>query len=72
VNISNVVETSQEVKNLSSVNPPQTLQPGDISNIATVLVKIVSVPQKANEVGYDTEMRIICCVYTTSLSLVSA
>ena len=47
-----MVETSQEVKNLSSVNPPQTLQPGDISNIATVLVKIVSVPQKANEVGY--------------------
>ncbi|CAB4018009.1 adhesion G- coupled receptor G7-like [Paramuricea clavata] len=53
VNNSNVVETSQEVKNLSSVNPPQTLQPGDISNIATVLAKIVSVPQKANEISDD-------------------
>ena len=53
MNVSNVVEVSEEVKNLSSFKPGQTLPPGDIANIATILEKIVSVKQKANEVGYD-------------------
>lgn len=49
MNVSNVAETTQEIKSLSSDG--QTLEAGDISNIATVLGKIVSVKQKANEVG---------------------
>ncbi len=53
MNIRNVVKTAQEVKNLSFVNETNhTLQAGDISNIATVLEKIVTVKRKANEVGY--------------------
>jgi hypothetical protein len=54
VNISNVVEITQELKNLSF--PGQKLQAGDISNVATVLEKIASLKQKVNEVGYDTEI----------------
>ena len=49
MNVNNVAETTQEIKSLSSDG--QTLEAGDISNIATVLGKIVSVKQKANEVG---------------------
>ncbi|CAB4012429.1 adhesion G- coupled receptor G7-like, partial [Paramuricea clavata] len=51
VNVSNVAETTQEIKSLSSDG--QTLEAGDISNIATVLEKIVSVKQKANEISED-------------------
>ena len=50
MNISNVVNITQEVKKLSVSSHP--LQARDISNIATILQKIVAVKQKANEVGY--------------------
>lgn len=52
VNNSNVVETAEQVKNLSSVTPEETLKDGDITNIATILEKIVSVKEDANEVSY--------------------
>ena len=56
VNISNVVNITQEVKRLSVDNSSHPLQAGDIDNIATVLKKIVEVKQKANEVGYMTSI----------------
>jgi hypothetical protein len=63
VNSSNVVEISQEVKNLSSVKPGRTLQSGDIANIAKTLEKIADVKEKANEVGYDHNHKLYCnCV----------
>ena len=47
-----MVNITQEVKELSVVNTSRRLQARDISNIATILQKIVAVKQKANEVGY--------------------
>ena len=51
MNKSNVVAITEEVKNLSSVDQSDTLGAGDISNVATVLEKIVSVNHNATEVG---------------------
>ena len=56
VNISNVVNITQEVKKLSVSSHP--LRAGDISNIATILQKIVAVKQKTNEVGYIIDCKI--------------
>ncbi|CAB3977978.1 neurogenic locus notch homolog 1-like [Paramuricea clavata] len=53
VNISNVVNITQELKKLSVDNSSHPLQAGDINNIATVLQKIVAVKQKANETFED-------------------
>ncbi|XP_028418860.1 adhesion G protein-coupled receptor E1-like [Dendronephthya gigantea] len=54
VNINNLVNISRDVRNLSSVNPTDsTLKSGDISNIATVLEKIVAVKVKSNEISDD-------------------
>ncbi|XP_028407271.1 deleted in malignant brain tumors 1 protein-like [Dendronephthya gigantea] len=53
VDFENVVNVTQEVRNLSFVNPEKTLQSGDISNIATILQKIVKVKQKSSEVSDD-------------------
>jgi flagellar assembly factor FliW len=52
VNISNVVNITKEVKKLSVNNSSHPLQAPDVSNIATILQKVVAVKQKANEVGY--------------------
>ncbi|CAB3990694.1 neurogenic locus Notch -like [Paramuricea clavata] len=53
VNISNVVNITKEVKKLSVKNPSHPLQAPDVSNIATILQKIVAVKQKANEISDD-------------------
>ncbi|XP_028416710.1 deleted in malignant brain tumors 1 protein-like [Dendronephthya gigantea] len=53
VDLENVVNVTQEVRNLSFVNPEKTLQSGDISNIATILQKIVKVKQKSSQVSDD-------------------
>ena len=53
MNVSNVVNVSKEIKDLSSVKPGQSLPPGDIASIASILENIVLVKEKANEVGYD-------------------
>ena len=44
------METTEKVRNLSSPNDAQTLDPQDIKSIATILEKIVAVGQEGNEV----------------------
>ncbi|XP_028419199.1 uncharacterized protein LOC114544912, partial [Dendronephthya gigantea] len=53
VNSSNVVNITKEVKEWSSTNQNNTLNPGDIDYIATILNSIALVKEKANEVLDD-------------------
>ncbi|XP_028411932.1 adhesion G-protein coupled receptor G6-like [Dendronephthya gigantea] len=53
VNSSNVVNITKELRDLSSTNRNNTLNPGDIDYIATTLENIALVKEKANEILDD-------------------